>query len=39
MKHAITREKQLKKFRREKKVALIEALNSEWNDLWQNISQ
>jgi putative endonuclease len=30
---AITREKQLKKWRREKKIALIEAANPEWLDL------
>jgi putative endonuclease len=30
---AIAREKQLKKWRREKKVALIEQLNPEWRDL------
>jgi putative endonuclease len=30
---AIAREKQVKAFRREKKVRLIEALNPEWDDL------
>jgi putative endonuclease len=30
---AIAREKQLKGWRREKKVALIEAMNPEWRDL------
>ncbi len=30
---AIAREKQIKKYRREKKVALIEAENPEWKDL------
>ena len=30
---AIFREKQLKKWRREKKIALIESLNPEWRDL------
>ena len=30
---AITREKQLKKWRREKKVKLIEEFNPEWRDL------
>ncbi|MCH5351155.1 MAG: GIY-YIG nuclease family protein [Clostridiales bacterium] len=30
---AINREKQIKKWRREKKVALIESINPEWNDL------
>jgi len=33
VKIAITREKQLKKWRREKKNNLIEALNPEWKDL------
>jgi len=28
--HAIQREKEIKKWRREKKIALIEALNPEW---------
>jgi len=30
---AIAREKEIKKWRREKKVALIESLNPQWNDL------
>lgn len=30
---AIAREKQLKNWRREKKIALIEAQNPDWNDL------
>jgi len=30
---AIEREKQIKKWRREKKVALIESLNRDWRDL------
>ena len=30
---ALTREKQLKKWRREKKVALIEEMNPNWEDL------
>ena len=30
---AIAREKQIKKWRREKKAALIESINPEWNDL------
>ena len=30
---AIAREKQIKGFRREKKVALIESMNPDWNDL------
>ena len=33
IKSAIAREKQLKGWRRAKKVALIEAMNPEWNDL------
>ncbi|MET0905134.1 MAG: GIY-YIG nuclease family protein [Bradyrhizobiaceae bacterium] len=34
---AITREKELKKWRRDWKVALIEANNSEWHDLYRAI--
>ncbi len=30
---AITREKQVKRWRREKKIALIEKLNPRWQDL------
>jgi putative endonuclease len=30
---AVEREKQIKAWRREKKVALIESLNSKWRDL------
>ncbi len=30
---AINREKQVKKWRREKKVTLIDSMNPEWNDL------
>ena len=30
---ALNREKQIKKWRREKKVMLIDSLNPEWNDL------
>ncbi len=30
---AIAREKQIKKYRREKKIALIESINPEWLDL------
>jgi putative endonuclease len=33
---AIAREKQLKRWRREKKVALIEKLNPRWQDLAEN---
>ena len=35
---AIQREKQLKKWRREKKDALINNLNPNWKDLWEDIS-
>jgi putative endonuclease len=35
---AIAREKQIKKWRREKKVKLIEALNRDWNDLAREIA-
>jgi putative endonuclease len=34
---AINRETQLKKWSRAKKEALINAANSEWNDLWTDI--
>lgn len=34
---AITREKELKKWRRDWKVALIEANNPEWHDLYASI--
>jgi putative endonuclease len=30
---AISREKQIKKWRREKKVSLVESINPEWKDL------
>ncbi len=33
---AINREKQIKKWRREKKVKLIDSVNPEWNDLSQD---
>lgn len=33
---AISREKQLKRWRREKKVALIEGINPRWLDLSEN---
>jgi putative endonuclease len=36
---AITREKQIKKWRRAWKIALIEADNPDWCDLYQNLSQ
>ena len=35
---AITREKQLKKWRRAWKLRLIEEGNREWRDLWQEIA-
>ena len=34
---AIEREKQIKKWRREKKEDLINTINSDWNDLWEDI--
>jgi putative endonuclease len=34
---AITREKQLKKWNRAWKLALIEKQNPDWRDLWQDI--
>jgi len=34
---AISREKQLKKWRREKKDILISSANPEWKDLWEEI--
>ena len=34
---AIKREKELKKWRRDKKVQLINEMNPEWNDLWNEI--
>jgi len=33
IRNAIAREKQIKKYRREKKIALIESINPEWKDL------
>jgi putative endonuclease len=35
---AITREKQLKKWKREWKLRLIEEMNPEWNDLYEQIT-
>ena len=32
---AIAREKQIKKWRREKKNALVQSVNPEWNDLFE----
>jgi putative endonuclease len=34
---AITREKQIKKWNRAWKIQLIEAMNPEWRDLWNEI--
>ena len=36
---AITREKELKKWRRDWKIALIEADNPDWNDLFDAIAR
>jgi len=36
---AINREKEIKKWRREKKDDLINALNPSWNDLWNDIKE
>jgi len=36
---AITREQQLKRWRRAWKVRLIEEGNGEWRDLWEEIAQ
>ena len=38
MEGAITREKQIKGGSRAKKLALIEALNPDWNDLYESIA-
>jgi putative endonuclease len=35
---AIEREKQIKGWRRSKKVALIESMNPEWRDLYEDIA-
>ncbi len=34
---SIAREKEIKKWRREKKDALINTLNPKWEDLWNEI--
>ncbi|HEX5363861.1 MAG TPA: GIY-YIG nuclease family protein [Gallionella sp.] len=34
---AITREKQIKKWNRDWKIKLIESVNPEWRDLWEDI--
>jgi putative endonuclease len=36
---AILREKEIKKWRREKKEALINKMNPEWRDLWEDIKE
>lgn len=36
---AIAREKQIKKWHRDWKIALIEADNPDWADLWEKIAQ
>jgi putative endonuclease len=36
---AILREKELKKWRREKKDALIKSFNPEWDDLWEQVKE
>ncbi len=36
---AIMREKEIKKWRREKKEMLINTLNSRWQDLWDDIKE
>lgn len=35
---AIKREKEIKKWRREKKIQLIESINKEWKDLYLDIT-
>ena len=36
---AIDREKQVKKYRRSKKEALVNSINPYWNDLWNEIKE
>ncbi|MBI2462753.1 MAG: GIY-YIG nuclease family protein [Candidatus Spechtbacteria bacterium] len=36
---AISREKQIKDYRREKKLALIKEQNLNWRDLWEDINK
>ncbi|MFC3097894.1 GIY-YIG nuclease family protein [Altererythrobacter palmitatis] len=38
MEHAISREKQIKAGSRRKKIALIDAINPDWRDLYQEIA-
>jgi putative endonuclease len=35
--HALTREKQLKKWKRQWKIELIEQMNPEWRDLYEDL--
>ncbi len=35
---AITREKQIKGWTREKKIKLIESMNPDWKDLWSDLN-
>jgi putative endonuclease len=37
MESAITREKQMKKWKRDWKIGLIEKDNPQWRDLWEEI--
>jgi putative endonuclease len=39
MHHAIAREKQIKAGSRADNLALIEAMNPDWRDLWPHIAQ
>ena len=36
---AIATEKEIKKWRREKKEALIQSMNPDWNDLWEVVKE
>ena len=36
---AFEREKQIKRWRREKKIALIMSFNPEWKDLWEEVME
>lgn len=38
MEHAITREKQIKDGNRKKKIQLIESINPDWRDLYEEIT-
>jgi putative endonuclease len=37
VREAIAREKQIKDWRREKKIALIESMNPTWRDLYEDL--